>query len=157
MKDALDQNIRKIAELEGLVLNTNQALIQLLENQISLDVHFQELIKTKQIEHVAVNSASKIEFIPVNEIVYCKANLAYTELFSLNDHVLTASKSLNEVENQLSNSDFFRISKSLLINTNHVYSFNKRSHQVLMKNNVLLDVSRRKKVEFLTTILNEVV
>jgi two-component system LytT family response regulator len=146
MKESLNYNLKKIEKLEMLVLES-------LEKQQSLDNNIKVLNEFHQAQKIAINSASKIDFIPVEEIIYCKANLAYTEIISFNSHVLTATKSLNEFEKQLSNAIFFRINKSILVNINHVYSFNKRSSQVLMKNNVLLEVARRRKVEFVNTML----
>lgn len=153
MEEALNRNVKKIEALENLVIESKDALYDVLQKQQDLDYNIKVLNEFHQIQKIAVNSASKIDFMPVEEIIYCKANLAYTEIISFNNHILTATKSINEFGEELSNNQFFRISKSVLINLNHVYSFNKRSNQVLMKNNVLLDVARRRKVEFVNTIL----
>jgi two-component system LytT family response regulator len=149
----LNQSIKKIGELEGLVLKTKDVLVEMMEKQTALDVHFQELKKHQEIHKIAINSATRIDFVIVDEIIFCKANLACTEIITFNDNNLTARKSLNDFEIQLSNESFIRISKSLLINVNHIHSFNKKTSQVTMKDNSTLDVARRRKTSFIAKIL----
>jgi len=123
MEQSIDKSVMRIKELERQV--------DLLIAKISRGVDLEELVKSSDFDKIAVNSASKIDFISVEDIIYCKARLAYTEIFSLNDRVLTSTKSINEFEEQLSNKAFFRISKSLLININHVESFDKKKVKCL--------------------------
>lgn len=154
MKSALDISKKKLKELEDMVLDTRGVLNKVMDFQMSLEVQFQNAVKSNSIETLAINSASKIDFIPVDQIIYCKANLAYTEVISFNNTVI-ATKSINEIEEQINNRSFFRISKGILINTKQVHSFNKKTNQVLMKNHELLDVARRRKIEFINVILNK--
>jgi two-component system LytT family response regulator len=155
MKELISNKIKRLVELEDVVLNISQAISKLIENQMSLEVHLQEIIKSNTVRTVAVNSASKIDFIPVDDIIYCSADSSYTKIMLLENNDLFVTKSMNEFEKKLSNFSFFRISKSFLINLRNVHSFNKKSNQVLMKNQTVLEVSRRKKAEFMTAILNK--
>lgn len=143
----------RLDSLEEIMVNTSNALSSLMEQQISLETHLQSLIKSNSTQTIAIKGASKIDFIPINEIIYCSANLAYTDIISINNNKVIASKSINEFEVYLSGYPFFRISKSFLVSINHIHSYNKRSGQILMKNKDLLDVARRRKTEFLSAII----
>ena len=145
----------RIKKLEDMVVNTNNILSSLLEYQVALESNLQEIIESNKSLIIAIKGASKIDFIPINEIVYCSASLSYTEIITLNNNKVVATKPINEIESELSTNYFFRISKSLVVNTNQIHSYNKRSGQILMKNNDLLDVARRRKSSFLSTILPE--
>lgn len=155
MEKALEKSLKRIEELELLVLNAEHALKEVLGHQVSMDSHFQKLMKSYQIQKVAIVGATKIDFVGVNEIVYCRANAAYTEIICKDNNIVVASKCLNDFEKQLLSPSFCRISKSLLINIDYVDSFNKKNSQVLMKNNDSLEVSRRRKTDFVAAILGE--
>ena len=153
MINKLEMSVMKKKELEDRIFHSNPILTTLMENQVSLEKRFQEILKFNKVKTVTVNSASKIDFIPIHEIVYCRANLAYTEIMPLNKKCLTSTKPINEFEELLNLNYFFRISRSLLINLNQIQSYNKKTGKVTMKDNTILNVSRRKKAEFLLTIL----
>ena len=144
---------KRLNSLEDILSNNSNVLSSLMKHQISLESHLQELIKSNSSQTIAIKGASKIDFIPICEIIYCSANLAYTEIISVNNNKVISTKSINEFDEHLSAYSFFRISKSLLVNTKHIHSYNKKSSQILMKNKDLLDVARRRKSDFLSAIL----
>lgn len=88
--------------------------------------------------------------IKVSDIIYCKADGSYTEIYLLNGKTITTSKLLKVVEELLPSQTFYRIHKSYVVNLNLIKRYNKsEGHQVLMENNTLLDVSDRNKKEFI--------
>ncbi len=88
--------------------------------------------------------------IKVSDIIYCKADGSYTEIYLLNGKTITTSKLLKVVEELLPSQTFYRIHKSYVVNMNLIKRYNKsEGHQVLMENNTLLDVSDRNKKEFI--------
>lgn len=143
----------RLNKLEDILMSTKNTLSSLIDYQISLETNLQELIQSKRSETIAIKSASKINFLPVHEILYCTASLSYTEIISINNNKIFATKSINEFEDLFLDYSFFRISKSLLINTKYIHSYDRRTGQVLMKNQDLLDVARRRKTEFLSNII----
>jgi len=71
---------------------------------------------------------------------------------------ILASKPLGDFENQLSTHRFFRIHHSFLINLNRVKEFQRyEGGYVMMDNNMRLEVSQRKRKDFLEAINNFVV
>ena len=68
----------------------------------------------------------------------------------LNKQKLTVAKTLKEFEELLSDYDFVRVHKSYLINLHHVKNYSRgEGGTVTLSNGDVVEVSRRKKEEFL--------
>lgn len=152
----MNEKIKKInTQLNILgdeILNNKEILKVIMEQQISLEKHFQEIVISDNKLMLPINSSSKIDFVPICEIMYCKANLSYTEIVTLNHNNILSSKSISDFEESLTNCSFFKISKSALVNTKFIHSYNKKNNQILMKNKELLEVARRRRSDFLEMI-----
>jgi two-component system LytT family response regulator len=71
---------------------------------------------------------------------------------------ILASKSLGEFESQLSAGKFFRIHHSFLINLNHIKEFQRfDGSYAIMDNSAKLEVSQRKRKDFLDAINDMIV
>jgi len=102
---------------------------------------------------IGIAMADKIVFINIAEIIYCEANSAYTHVYLKDGRKLIASKPLGDFETLLSTHRFFRIHHSYLINLNRIKEFQRHDGgYVTMENNKQLEVSRRKRGEFLDAI-----
>ena len=89
-------------------------------------------------------------FIDHSDIIRCKADDKYTEIFLVTNKKLFVSRTLGEIEEMLGNETFFRIHHSHLINLKYIERYIKGiGGQVVMKNGSVVDVSRKKKDEFL--------
>lgn len=65
---------------------------------------------------------------------------------------ITVAKTLSTFETLLEGHDFFRISKSHIINPSYMITLYKDRNQILLQGNITLDIARRRRVEFLKTI-----
>jgi two-component system, LytTR family, response regulator len=144
---------KQLKDLQEYIIDSNLTLKALMECQISLESQFQEMIKLNNDPTISIKSASKIDFVPIKEIIYLTADLSYTEIISENHSKILASKPINDFDLFLTHYSFYRINKSVLINLQQVHSYNRKNNQVIMKNKDVLDVARRRKTDFLTTIL----
>lgn len=91
--------------------------------------------------------------LDLDEIIYCEAERSYTIFHIDNKKPITVSKPLLEYESTLVNTSFFRIHKSFLINLKHVKEYHRgEGGSVFMSNNAEIEVSRRKKDQFLQKI-----
>jgi len=132
--------VRKLEKTMQLAFN--QKRIQLLLENVSAS--------TNMINKIAVPSVDGYVFINSNDIIYCEADLKYTNIYTTNNERIVSSKNLGEFEELLlGNVLFFRCHKSYLVNVDFVKKFIKLDSQVLMLNNKLIDVSSRKKDGFL--------
>jgi two-component system LytT family response regulator len=102
---------------------------------------------------IGLGMADKIIFLSIADILYCEAMGAYTHIFLKDGKKILASRPLGDFELQLGNQNFFRIHHSLLINLNHVKEFQRNEGgYVLMQNNSRLEVSQRRRRDFLDVI-----
>jgi len=65
---------------------------------------------------LSVPSSDGIDLIPIDSIVYCKANDSYTEIIRTDGSNLLVSRVLKKISAQLSDYDFERVHQSYLIN-----------------------------------------
>ncbi|MBC7867811.1 MAG: response regulator transcription factor [Gloeobacteraceae cyanobacterium ES-bin-316] len=91
--------------------------------------------------------------LKLEEIIYCEAERSYT-VFHLEDKkTITVSKPLLDYDTLLNDTFFLRIHKSFLINLRHVKEYQRgEGGLVVMSNNAEIEVSRRKKEQFLVKI-----
>ncbi len=89
------------------------------------------------------------QVLSVADILYCKADDNYTEIFLENKKILV-SKTLKYFEDALSKFAFARIHKSYLVNVNEVVKYRKgKGGSVVISNGKELSVSASKKKELL--------
>lgn len=131
----------------------------IFKNQNSLAARLQKL-EELFIQHaaptetkIAIGMADKIVFVNIPDILYCEAQGAYTNVFLKDGRKMMASKSLGDFESQLDIHKFFRIHHHYLINLNQVSEFQRQDGgYVIMENNKHLEVSQRKRKDFLDAI-----
>jgi two-component system, LytTR family, response regulator len=109
----------------------------------------EQLLKSAKQNRIGIGMAEKIQFVNTDEIIYCQANGAYTFLYMNDGSKIVATKTLSHFQEQLENS-FFRVHNSFLINLAFVKEYQRNDGgYVLMSNNAKLEVSKRKRKEFL--------
>ena len=90
------------------------------------------------------------QILNVAEILYCKADDNYTEIYLLNKKILV-SKTLKYFEDALIDFPFARVHKSYLVNVNEVVKYRKgKGGSVVMSNGKEVMVSASKKKDFLS-------
>ncbi|MEP2238310.1 MAG: LytTR family DNA-binding domain-containing protein [Maribacter sp.] len=90
------------------------------------------------------------QVLNIAEILYCKADDNYTEIYLLNKKILV-SKTLKYFEDALNNYPFARVHKSFLVNVNEVVKYRKgKGGSVVMSNGKEVMVSASKKKDFLS-------
>lgn len=91
--------------------------------------------------------------LKLDEIIYCEAERSYTVFHLEGNRTVTVSKPLLEYDQILTDTSFLRIHKSFLINLHHVKEYYRgEGGTVIMSNNAEIEVSRRKKDQFLMKI-----
>jgi two-component system LytT family response regulator len=99
---------------------------------------------------IALPTPHGIIFTGIENILYCEASSNYTVLYTSDGREYVASKTLKEYEDLLTDYNFFRIHHSYLVNICAIKKYVKGDGgHVVLKNDVSLDVSKRKKVDFL--------
>jgi DNA-binding LytR/AlgR family response regulator len=91
--------------------------------------------------------------IPPKEVMLLKGDANYTELHFQNGDKIIIAKTLKHLHDSFSTHGFFRISKTNMINLKYLSLTNENFSVVKLKNNVELNVSRRRRVNFKDFIL----
>jgi two-component system LytT family response regulator len=131
-----------VAKVEGLVASqrsSNNTITNLLNNARLPAVQ----------QKMAIPNRNGYDFIAINDILYCKAEGAYTHVV-LMDKKMILSKSLGETEQMLPTQLFERAHHSLLVNISHIESYSKADGaSIIMSNGEELTVSRTRREQLL--------
>jgi two-component system LytT family response regulator len=107
----------------------------------------------KQLQKLAIPTLEGLLFYDISDIIHLEANSNYTTLYLTNKSKVIASKTLKEFEEMLPEDIFFRTHHSHLINLNFIKRYIKGDGgQIELQNGTFIDVSRRKKDDFLKAI-----
>lgn len=106
-----------------------------------------------QHHRLAIPSQEGLQFVDMSDIIYLEAESNYTYIYIQPSTRIIVSKTLKDFEELLPSMHFIRIHHSYIINKNHVNKYLRGDGgQVVMRNGKALDVSRRRKEEFLRII-----
>jgi two-component system LytT family response regulator len=149
----------KPVEVDDLVKAVEKIKADMALQEMTLHARLEELEKLLRKKNspadskIGIGMFDKIVFVPIQDILYCEAQGAYTQLFLQDGRKMLASKALGEFESQLAGHKFMRIHHHFLINLNHVKEFQRQDGgYVIMENDKQLEVSQRKRKEFLDGI-----
>lgn len=146
--------------LKPIDLNDLHSAIEKVENRKFKDNITKNLevlmhnIKSQQHEQqIALATSEGLIFVNVADIVLCISDGPYTTFhLKKGDNIMT-SRNLKEYEELLSEHRFFRIHKSYLVNLNEIKRYIRgEGGQVVMSNGITVDVSKRRKESFLSTL-----
>lgn len=91
--------------------------------------------------------------VKLEEIIYCEAQRSYTIFRLVNNKSIMISKPLFDYDRLLADTIFLRVHKSFLINLLHVKEYMRgEGGTVVMSNGMEIEVSRRKKEQFLVKV-----
>ncbi len=108
-----------------------------------------------QEDRIAIPTSEGMEFIQIKDIVRIESSSNYSRLYLLNGQILVVTRLLKDFEEILLPYKFYRIHHSHVINLVYIKSYIRgEGGQVVMQNGDIIDVSRRKKEEFLRLIAN---
>jgi two-component system LytT family response regulator len=98
---------------------------------------------------IALKTSRGIDFLRIEEILYCHAQGRYTRIFTTQGKEFFLTRVLKELESCLPCDDFFRTHKSYLINLNHIKNYHhNRDKPITLVNNVKIQLAKRRKQEF---------
>ena len=104
----------------------------------------------KDTKKIVLPTLNGLDVISLKQIIRCEANINYTTFFLTDGSKIIVSKTLKEFDALLDDYNFIRVHNSHLINLNHVKKYTRgEGGTVTMSDHAEVDVSRRKKDEFL--------
>lgn len=135
------------------------AKIRVHKENNNLGVDFEKIltgmVPKKESKRVPLVFSGKTIFVNSEDIIYCKSNGNYSEIFFKKQKKEMLSKKLKEVEALINNDDFFRVHKSYLVNVNYIKEFVKSDgHYLILENEITIPVARLKKNDLLDYLCN---
>jgi two-component system, LytTR family, response regulator len=119
-----------------------------------LELLRQNLFDPKTQDHrIAIGSNDGIELLQIRDIIRLESNSNYSHIILQGGRTVVATKLLKDFEIMLRGYGFYRIHNSHLINLSYVTKYLRGDGgQAMMQNGDLVEVSRRKKDEFIALI-----
>ena len=102
------------------------------------------------IDSIALPTMEGLHFVKFGDIVYCKSDGNYTEIFLTSDEKIVISRQIKFLEEKLDGTQFIRVHQSYIVNLNFIKKYLKgRGGILVMTNGDNIPVSVRKKNDFL--------
>lgn len=106
-----------------------------------------------QEDKIAITTSEGIEFIPIKNIIHIESKSNYSKIYLTENKTITVTKILKDFEEMLIPYNFYRVHNSHLINLNYIHKYiRSQGGHVMLQDGTLIDISRRKKEEFLKMI-----
>ena len=106
-----------------------------------------------QNDKITISTIDGVEFYEIKSIIRIESSSNYSKVFFIDGKNILVTKLLKEFEEILSSYRFFRMHNSHLVNLNYIKKYIRGDGgQVILENDEVIDVSRRKKEEFLKLI-----
>jgi two-component system, LytTR family, response regulator len=144
-KGITDYLLKPIRSID-FVHTVNKAIENFKKNKVSI-------LKNSIQNKINLPTLQGFKRVNVDEIIRCEADSNYTFIYLSDKSKVMVSKTLYDFEKNLSEHNFFRIHHKHLINLEHLKEYIKgKGGQVVMADNSVLDVSIRRKNDFLHKI-----
>lgn len=150
---ALDYLVKpvEIEELKKAVARAEEKRKQ-PPSSSQLDILIAHLQK-KQAKLLPIPTGDGLQFIAIEEIIYLEASDNYSNIYLSTNQKFLVSRTLKDFEELLPADVFVRIHNSTIVNKFYVNKYVRgEGGQVVMRNGSVLDVSKRKKADFLQAI-----
>ncbi|MDQ2721076.1 MAG: LytTR family DNA-binding domain-containing protein [Bacteroidota bacterium] len=106
-----------------------------------------------QNDKITISTSEGVEFIEIKDILRIESSSNYSKIFFTDGRSFLVTKLLKDFEEILLPYRFYRIHNSHLINLSYIKKYIRGDGgQVIMQNDEIIDVARRKKEEFLKLI-----
>lgn len=133
------------------------AVLRFLDRKAENGKPVQQLIQNlqgpRERSKMALPTMSGFQFVEIRNIIRCESDNTYTTFYLKGKSKVLVSRTLKEIETILEPFGFFRVHNSHLINLDEVTEYLKgEGGQVKLSDGSVVDVSRRRKEEFLERV-----
>ena len=109
--------------------------------------------KKSQDDKIAIPTSEGLDFLQIKNILHIESSSNYSKIHLQNNKTILVIRLLKDFEDMLIPYRFYRVHHSHLINLNYIQKYVRGDGgQVIMQDGTMIDVSRRKKEEFLKII-----
>ncbi|MES2132527.1 MAG: LytTR family DNA-binding domain-containing protein [Bacteroidota bacterium] len=144
--DAIDFVLKPI-EIEDFITAINKAIRNIQKNQA---------FSKEAISKINLPTRNGFKSVAIDEIIRCEADSNYTWVYLTDKTKTVISKTLQDFEQQFSEYNFYRVHYKHLINLDYFSEYIKGpgGGQALMTDGSLINISTRRKSDFLDAVKN---
>jgi len=137
------------------LIDAVEKLRKLLPQQTQSTERINNLLANKQVlSKIALPTLNGYRFVNIKDIIRCEADNNYTNFFLQTTEQVIVTRTLKEYEQLLKSDSFIRVHQSHLVNLNFVTQYIKGDGGIaIMSDGSEVEISRRKKEEFLKSML----
>ncbi len=153
-ENAINYLLKPIAP-EDLMLTVDRILQNHQKKQLgySFEKTLQNIIKKDTLQktkRIPLALSDKVVMVPLDEIMYCKADGNYTHVFMQDGKKFLLSKTIKTFTELLQSDVFLRVHKSFIVNTDYIEQYTRGDGgELLMSNQRRIPVSRTHKDKLL--------
>ncbi len=144
--------------LKPIDLEDLRAAIQIVKERKTLNVSqkkieiLQENLNSRS-EKLVLPTQSGYSFVDLENILYCQSQGNYTAFFLLGQKKILVSKTLKLYAEILENFNFYRVSRSHLINLNHIKEYGRsKNPSITMQDDSIIPMSISRRDDFLELV-----
>lgn len=100
-------------------------------------------------QKIALSLSEGLTIIALNDIIYLKAEGAYTQITLLNQEKILTSKSLGDFDYLCSENHFFRTHRSFIINSEKIKRISRQANDVIMCNDDEISITQERKSQLI--------
>jgi two-component system LytT family response regulator len=102
------------------------------------------------VKRIALPTMSGLEMVEIDSIISCSSDSNYTNFLLKNNKKITASRTMKDVEELLTDYSFLRVHHSFMVNLNEIHKYIKgEGGYLVMSDGTHIDVSRNRKEKLL--------
>lgn len=147
--------IVKPVDNEELIIAVNNAMRNIeAKNALQKNQLLIQNLSQNQKRKIVVPTQNGIEFVKIEDIIFCEGTQGYTKIHFANNKFILSSQSIGNFNKMLEHQDFYLVHKSFLINLNCVEKFLNEGY-LLLSNGEKIPVSRNRKSELLRVLKAE--
>ena len=152
--DAVDYLLKPVdpVKLKEAVIKATQHINKEIVSKNNIEESLKNLYNLRESPQIVLSDARGLHVIKIEDIMYCIAEGNYTSIILNNQPQMVVSKNLKFFEEKLTQSNFFRIHKSNLINVHYLKLLSNEGGHIVMSDGKTLSISRDKKRELLKRI-----
>ena len=110
--------------------------------------------QNSQNQQLVIPCKDRYEFVQIDDITYCEGDDKYTFLHVKDGRKILSSKYIGKFKVMLANHQFFVSHKSYIVNMKMVKALTNED-QIVLTNNEVIPLARRRKVEFMHALLGK--
>lgn len=150
---AVDYLMKPLMKSE-LIQAINRVSKYIEEKRSAEKRHIHEANKSET-NKIMVSHSKGFTLIDFNEIIMLEASGNYTDFYLTDNRKIIASKTLKDYESILDKTMFFRVSRSALVNLNHIKEYNNTTETLILSEKHQIPVAKSRWAEFTEIIRNK--